>query len=102
MLFANGSRSPSPASAKSQFGNACRGAFGKHRPRLRSRDELVQQAGVSLSLVLYFADAELTPFSAKIIRQTDQLLIVGDAAEGVSPQARADPCSPTAGLRHVA
>ena len=26
--------------------------------------------------VLYFADAELTPFSAKIIRQADQLLIV--------------------------
>jgi len=32
--------------------------------------------------VLYFADAELTPFSAKIIRQADQLLIVGDATEG--------------------
>jgi NTE family protein len=29
-----------------------------------------------------FADAELTPFSAKIIRQADQLLIVGNAAEG--------------------
>jgi NTE family protein len=29
--------------------------------------------------VLYFADAELTPFSAKIVRQADQLLIVGDA-----------------------
>ena len=31
--------------------------------------------------VLYFADAELTPFSAKIFRQADQLLIVGDATE---------------------
>ena len=28
--------------------------------------------------VLYFADAELMPFSAKIIRQADQLLIVGE------------------------
>jgi NTE family protein len=32
--------------------------------------------------VLYFADAELTPFSAKIIRQADQLLLAGDATEG--------------------
>ena len=32
--------------------------------------------------MLYFADAELTPFSAKIIRQPDQLLLAGDAAEG--------------------
>jgi NTE family protein len=32
--------------------------------------------------VLYFADAVLTPFSAKIVRQADQLLIVGAAAEG--------------------
>jgi NTE family protein len=32
--------------------------------------------------VLYFADAELTPFGAKIVRQADQLLIVGAAAEG--------------------
>ena len=31
--------------------------------------------------VLYFADAELAPFSAKIIRQADHLLIVGDATE---------------------
>jgi hypothetical protein len=30
--------------------------------------------------VLYLADAELTPFSAKIIRQADQVLIVGDAS----------------------
>ncbi|MGC2411039.1 MAG: cyclic nucleotide-binding and patatin-like phospholipase domain-containing protein [Methyloceanibacter sp.] len=29
--------------------------------------------------VLYFADAELTPFSRKTIRQADQVLIVGDA-----------------------
>jgi NTE family protein len=35
--------------------------------------------------VLYFADAELTPFSRKIIRQADQLLLVGAHAAHSQP-----------------
>jgi NTE family protein len=38
--------------------------------------------------LLYFADATLTPFSAKVIRQADQLLIVGDAAEAAPEPSR--------------